>query len=117
MPQCFCHDFESLSFGSMSLSFLDYVSETGSFLLSSSPEPSHKCTLSTLQRKPAHIELVYCNLNSTEQYQVNSLRIYLLKTWILNFIPPGDLTTIIHEIFHPFLTISSINNIYFTSSS
>ncbi|MEQ2311754.1 hypothetical protein AMECASPLE_023915 [Ameca splendens] len=106
----------------MSLSFLDYVSEStledqaclrsedsypviylcldshqaGSFLSSSSPEPSHKRTLSTLQSKPLHIELDYCNLSSTEQHQVNSLRIYLLKTLILNLIPPGDLTIITH---------------------
>ncbi|MEQ2306631.1 hypothetical protein AMECASPLE_010170 [Ameca splendens] len=76
--------------------------QAGSFLSSSSPEPSHKRTLSTLQRKPPHIELVCGNLSSTEQHQVNSLRIYLLKTWILNLIPPGDLTTITHEIFRPF---------------
>ncbi|MEQ2294671.1 hypothetical protein AMECASPLE_006311 [Ameca splendens] len=74
----------------------------GSFLSSSSPEPSHKRTLSTLQRKPPHIELVYGSLSSTEQHQVNSLRIYLLKTWILNLIPPGDLTIITHEIFRTF---------------
>ncbi|MEQ2240643.1 hypothetical protein ILYODFUR_017144 [Ilyodon furcidens] len=66
------------------------------------PEPSHKRTLSTLQRKPPHIELVYGNLSSTEQHQVNSLRIYLLKTWILNLLPPGNLTIITHEIFRPF---------------
>ncbi|MED6245980.1 hypothetical protein ATANTOWER_011211 [Ataeniobius toweri] len=30
----------------------------------------------------------------TEQHQVNSLWIFLPKTWILNLIPPGDLTTI-----------------------
>ncbi|MEQ2243595.1 hypothetical protein ILYODFUR_008515 [Ilyodon furcidens] len=60
------------------------------------PQPNHKRNLSTLQRKPPHIELVYCNLSSTEQHQVNSLRIYLLKTWILNLIAPGDLTTITH---------------------
>ncbi|MEQ2306760.1 hypothetical protein AMECASPLE_011542 [Ameca splendens] len=88
--------------------------QAGSFLSSSSPEPSHKCTLSTLQRKPPHIKLVYGNLSSTEQHQVNSLWIYLLKTWILNLIPPGDLTIITHEIFRPFLIISSINNLYFT---
>ncbi|MEQ2291251.1 hypothetical protein AMECASPLE_011554 [Ameca splendens] len=62
--------------------------QAGSFLSSSSPEPSHKRTLSTLQRKPPHIELVYCNLSFTEQHQVNAPRIYLLKTWILNLIPP-----------------------------
>ncbi|MED6285819.1 hypothetical protein CHARACLAT_033084 [Characodon lateralis] len=73
--------------------------QAGSFLSSLSPKPSYKRTLSTLQRKPPHIELVYCNLSSTEQHQVNSLRIYLLKTWILNLIPPGDLTIITHEIF------------------
>ncbi|MED6291855.1 hypothetical protein CHARACLAT_027945 [Characodon lateralis] len=104
----------------MSLSFLDYIlkvtlddqvclhsqdsypviylrldsHQAGSFLSSSSPEPSHKRTLSTLQRKPPHIELVYGSLSATEQHQVNSLRIYLLKTWILNLIPPGDLTII-----------------------
>ncbi|MEQ2299499.1 hypothetical protein AMECASPLE_015755 [Ameca splendens] len=72
--------------------------QAGSFLSSSSPEPSHKRNLSTLQRKPPHIELVYCNLSSTEQYQVNSLQIYLLKTWILNLIPPGDLTTITQQM-------------------
>ncbi|MED6272215.1 hypothetical protein CHARACLAT_027867 [Characodon lateralis] len=68
--------------------------QVGRFLSSPSPEPSHKRTLSTLQRKPLHIELVYGNLSSTEQHQVNSLRIYLLKTWILNLIPPGNLTII-----------------------
>ncbi|MEQ2239520.1 hypothetical protein ILYODFUR_005317 [Ilyodon furcidens] len=68
--------------------------QSGSFLSCLSTEPSHKRTLSILQRKPPHIELVYCNLNSTEQHQVNSLRVYLLKTWILNPIPPGDLTII-----------------------
>ncbi|KAK5609708.1 hypothetical protein CRENBAI_026254 [Crenichthys baileyi] len=76
--------------------------QAGSFLSSSSPEPSHKRTLSTLQRKPLHIKLVYCNLSSTVQHQLNSLRIYLLKTWILNLIAPGNLTIITHEIFHPF---------------
>ncbi|MED6294900.1 hypothetical protein CHARACLAT_025816 [Characodon lateralis] len=76
--------------------------QAGSFLSSSSPEPSCKCTLSTLQRKPPHIEPVYCNLSSTEQHQVKSLRIYLLKTWILNLIPSGDLSIITHEIFCPF---------------
>ncbi|MEQ2290019.1 hypothetical protein AMECASPLE_039098, partial [Ameca splendens] len=62
--------------------------QAGSFQSSSSPEPHHKRALSTLQRKPPHIERVYCNLSSTEQHQVNSLRIYLVKTWILNLIPP-----------------------------
>ncbi|MED6288792.1 hypothetical protein CHARACLAT_029957 [Characodon lateralis] len=76
--------------------------QAGSFLSSSSPEPSHKRTLSTLQRKPPHIKLVYGNLSSTGQNQVKSLRIYLLKTWILNLIPPGDLTIMTHEIFRPF---------------
>ncbi|MEQ2223170.1 hypothetical protein ILYODFUR_034082 [Ilyodon furcidens] len=89
--------------------------QAGCFLSSWSPEPSHKHTLPTLQRKPPHIKLVYVNLSSTEQHQVTSQRIYLLKTWILNLISPGDLTIITHEIFCPFLT-SSIN-IYFTSSS
>ncbi|MEQ2257316.1 hypothetical protein ILYODFUR_033576, partial [Ilyodon furcidens] len=69
------------------------------------PEPSHKRTLSTLQRKPLHIELVYCNLSSKEQHQVNSLRIYLLKTWILNLIPPGDLT-IITQLLCPAMDLS-----------
>ncbi|KAK5615711.1 hypothetical protein CRENBAI_023014 [Crenichthys baileyi] len=71
--------------------------QAGSFLSSSSPEPSHKRTLSTLQ--PPHIELVPLFRAHIEQHQVNSLRISLLKTWILNLIPPGDLTTITHEIF------------------
>ncbi|MED6242627.1 hypothetical protein ATANTOWER_007504 [Ataeniobius toweri] len=54
--------------------------QAGSFLSSSSPEPSHKRTLSTLQRKPPHIELVSLFRAHTEQHQVNSLRIFLLKT-------------------------------------
>ncbi|MED6254075.1 hypothetical protein ATANTOWER_014825 [Ataeniobius toweri] len=70
----------------------------GSFLSSPSPEPSHKRTLSTLQRKPPHIELVSLFRAHTEQHQVNSLRIYLLKTWILSLIPPGNLTTITHSL-------------------
>ncbi|MEQ2292862.1 hypothetical protein AMECASPLE_027160 [Ameca splendens] len=53
--------------------------QAGSFLLSSSPEPSHKRTLSTLQCKPPHIELVPLSRAHTEQHQVNSLRISLLK--------------------------------------
>ncbi|MEQ2297875.1 hypothetical protein AMECASPLE_039192 [Ameca splendens] len=69
--------------------------QAGSILLSSSPEPSHKRTLSTLQRKPPHIKLVPLFRAHTEQHQVNSLQISLLKTWILNLIPPGDLTTIL----------------------
>ncbi|MEQ2307692.1 hypothetical protein AMECASPLE_020896 [Ameca splendens] len=81
--------------------------QAGSFLSSSSPEPSHKRTLSTLQRKPPHIELVYCNLSSTEQHQVNSLWIYLVKTWILNLIPPGDLTIITHRTLPNQQTISA----------
>ncbi|MEQ2280680.1 hypothetical protein AMECASPLE_022388 [Ameca splendens] len=64
--------------------------KAGSFLSSSSPEPSHKCTLSTLQRKPPHIKLVSLFRAHTEQHQVNSLRISLLKTWILSLIPPGE---------------------------
>ncbi|MEQ2238992.1 hypothetical protein ILYODFUR_039160 [Ilyodon furcidens] len=66
--------------------------QAGSFLSSLSPEPSHKRTLSTLQHKP--IELVSLFRALTEQHQVNSLRISLLKTWILSLIPPGNLTTI-----------------------
>ncbi|MED6292597.1 hypothetical protein CHARACLAT_002024 [Characodon lateralis] len=72
--------------------------QAGSFRSSPSPEPSHKRTLSTLQREPPHIELVSLFRAHTEQHQVNSLRIYLLKTWILNLIPPGDLTTITHSL-------------------
>ncbi|MEQ2287681.1 hypothetical protein AMECASPLE_015127 [Ameca splendens] len=68
--------------------------QAGSFLSSPSPEPSHKHTLSTLQRKPPHIELVSLFRAHTEQHQENSLRISLLKTWILSLIPPGNLTTI-----------------------
>ncbi|MED6258817.1 hypothetical protein ATANTOWER_012786 [Ataeniobius toweri] len=75
--------------------------QAGSFLSSPSPEPSHKRTLSTLQRKPPHIELVSLFRAHTEQHQVNSLLISLLKTWILS--PPGDLTTITHEIFVCFI--------------
>ncbi|MEQ2280683.1 hypothetical protein AMECASPLE_022411 [Ameca splendens] len=67
-------------------------------LLSTSPEPSHKRTLSTLQRKPPHIKLISLLQAHTEQHQVNSVRIFLPKTWILNLIAPGDLTTITHEI-------------------
>ncbi|MEQ2250869.1 hypothetical protein ILYODFUR_005291 [Ilyodon furcidens] len=52
--------------------------------------------------RPSSSPLWACNLSSTEQHQVNSLWIYLLKTWILNLIPPGDLTIITHEIFRPF---------------
>ncbi|KAK5623293.1 hypothetical protein CRENBAI_016433 [Crenichthys baileyi] len=51
----------------------------GSFLSSLSPEPSHKRTLSTLQRKPPHIELVPLFRAHAEQHQVNSLRISRLK--------------------------------------
>ncbi|MED6277619.1 hypothetical protein CHARACLAT_015359 [Characodon lateralis] len=85
MRECFAtSDFENLSSGSMSLSFWTSFLEdilddqaylrsqdsypaiclcldsyqAGSFLSSPSPEPSHKRTLSTLQRKPPHIELV-----------------------------------------------------------
>ncbi|MEQ2301407.1 hypothetical protein AMECASPLE_035504 [Ameca splendens] len=87
--------------------------QAGSFLLSSSPEPSHKRTLSTLQRKPPHIELVPLFRAHTEQHQVNSLRISLLKTWILNLIPPGDLTTITHEIFVRFVPDYIINKTVF----
>ncbi|MEQ2235403.1 hypothetical protein ILYODFUR_002027 [Ilyodon furcidens] len=68
--------------------------QAGSFLSSPSPEPSHKRTLPNLQRKPPHIKLVSLFRAHTEQHQVNSLRISLLKTWILNLIPPGHLTTI-----------------------
>ncbi|MEQ2246775.1 hypothetical protein ILYODFUR_002734 [Ilyodon furcidens] len=68
--------------------------QAGSFLFSSSPEPSHKRTLSTLQRKPLYIELIPFFRTHTEHHQVNSLQMSLLKTWILNLIPPGDLTTI-----------------------
>ncbi|MED6281390.1 hypothetical protein CHARACLAT_020950 [Characodon lateralis] len=57
-----------------------------------SPEPSHKRTLSTLQRKPPHIKLIPLLQAHNEEHQVNSLRIFL--PWILNLIPPGDLTTI-----------------------
>ncbi|MEQ2293539.1 hypothetical protein AMECASPLE_034603, partial [Ameca splendens] len=86
----------------------------GSFLSSSSPEPSHRRTLSTLQRKPPHIELVSLFRARTEQHQVNPLRISLVKTWILSVIPPGDLTTITHKVFVPeYIT----NKTYFTSSS
>ncbi|MEQ2221409.1 hypothetical protein ILYODFUR_015591 [Ilyodon furcidens] len=77
--------------------------QAGNVLSSLSPYPNHKRTLSTLQRKPPHIELVSLFRAHTEQHQVNSLRIYLLKTWILSFIPPGDLTTITHEIFVRFV--------------
>ncbi|MEQ2286180.1 hypothetical protein AMECASPLE_039628, partial [Ameca splendens] len=68
------------------------------FLLSTSPEPTHKRTLSTLQRKPPHIKLIPLLQAHTEQHQVNSPRLFLPKTWILNLIPPGNLTTITHEI-------------------
>ncbi|MEQ2226761.1 hypothetical protein ILYODFUR_030643 [Ilyodon furcidens] len=75
------------------------------FLLSMSPEPSHKRTLSTLQRKPPHIRLIPLLQAHTEQHQENSLRIFLPKTWILNLIPPGDLTTITHEILVSFVPV------------
>ncbi|MED6240037.1 hypothetical protein ATANTOWER_015135 [Ataeniobius toweri] len=77
--------------------------QAGSFLSSPSPEPSHKRTLSTLQHKPPHIKLVSLFRAHTEQHQVNSLQISLLKTWILSLIPPGYLTTITHEIFVRFV--------------
>ncbi|MEQ2233913.1 hypothetical protein ILYODFUR_026678, partial [Ilyodon furcidens] len=49
-----------------------------------------------------------------EQHQENSLRISLQKTWIVNLIPSGDLTTIIHEIFIlSFLIPSSIKQSLF----
>ncbi|MED6242478.1 hypothetical protein ATANTOWER_005257 [Ataeniobius toweri] len=63
-----------------------------------SPEPSHECTLSTLQRKPPRIKLIPLLQAHTEQHQLSSLWIFLPKTWIVNLIPPGDLTTITHEI-------------------
>ncbi|MED6295430.1 hypothetical protein CHARACLAT_031805 [Characodon lateralis] len=78
----------------LSSAFVLDLHQAGSFLSSSSLEPSHKRTLSTLQRKPPHIELVLLFRAHTEQHQVNHLPISLLKTWILNLIPPGDLTTI-----------------------
>ncbi|MED6285530.1 hypothetical protein CHARACLAT_030230 [Characodon lateralis] len=49
----------------------------------------------------------------TEQHQVNSLRISLLKTWILNLIPHGDPTTITHEIFVHFVPDFIINKAVF----
>ncbi|MEQ2306576.1 hypothetical protein AMECASPLE_009668, partial [Ameca splendens] len=73
MPECFAHS-------------------AGSFLLLSPPEPSRKRTLSTLQRKHLHTELIPVLLQAhTEQYLKN-----LLQTWILNASSPGDLTTPIY---------------------
>ncbi|MEQ2195610.1 hypothetical protein XENOCAPTIV_015627 [Xenoophorus captivus] len=125
MRECFStSDFDNLSFGSVSLSFwisflevilddqaflrsedsypiiclcLDLY-QAGSFLSSPSPEPSHKRTLSTLQHKRPHIKLVSLFRAHAEQLQVNSLRISLLKTWILSPIPPGYLTTITQRV-------------------
>ncbi|MEQ2257469.1 hypothetical protein ILYODFUR_035155 [Ilyodon furcidens] len=74
--------------------FLTSPAEVAAFLLSTSPEPSHKRTLSTLQRKPPHIKLIPLLQAYTEQHQVNSLWVFLPKTWILNLICPVDLTTI-----------------------
>ncbi|MED6294570.1 hypothetical protein CHARACLAT_022412 [Characodon lateralis] len=87
--------------------------QAGSFLLSLSPEPSHKRIWSTIQRKPPLIELVPLFRAHTEQHQVNSLRISLLKTWILNLIPTGNLTTITHEIFVRFVPDYIINKTVF----
>ncbi|MED6258942.1 hypothetical protein ATANTOWER_014639 [Ataeniobius toweri] len=62
----------------------------------------------------------HCTSNSfflfrahTEQRQENSLWISLQKTWILNLIPSGDLTTITHEIFILFVPDSIINKTVF----
>ncbi|MED6257078.1 hypothetical protein ATANTOWER_009258 [Ataeniobius toweri] len=64
----------------------------GSFLLPSPPGPSRKCTLSTLQCKHLHTELIAVLLRAhTEQHLKN-----LLQTWILNASSPGDLTTPIY---------------------
>ncbi|MED6234789.1 hypothetical protein ATANTOWER_001901 [Ataeniobius toweri] len=49
----------------------------------------------------------------TEQHQENSLRISLQKSWILNLIPPDDLTTITHEIFVLFVPDSIISKTVF----
>ncbi|MEQ2295456.1 hypothetical protein AMECASPLE_014528 [Ameca splendens] len=64
----------------------------GSFLLPSPLGPRHKCTLSTLQRKHLHTELIPVLLRAhTEQHLKN-----LLQTWILNASSPGNLTTPIY---------------------
>ncbi|MED6240930.1 hypothetical protein ATANTOWER_032696 [Ataeniobius toweri] len=97
----------------LSSAFVLDLHQAGSFLSSPSPEPSHKRTLSTLQRKPPHIELVSLFQTHTEQHQLNPLRISLLKTWILNLIPPGDLTVITHDIFVRFVPDYIINKTVF----
>ncbi|MED6242472.1 hypothetical protein ATANTOWER_005172 [Ataeniobius toweri] len=64
----------------------------GSFLLPSPPGSSRKRTLSTLQRKHLHTELILVLLQAhSEQHLKN-----LLQTWILSASSPGDLATPIY---------------------
>ncbi|MEQ2301106.1 hypothetical protein AMECASPLE_032601 [Ameca splendens] len=64
----------------------------GSFLLPSPPGPSRKRTLSTLQRKHLHNELIPVLLRAHNEQHLKNL----LQTWIPNASSPGDLTTPIY---------------------
>ncbi|MED6242861.1 hypothetical protein ATANTOWER_010909 [Ataeniobius toweri] len=75
--------------------------QAGSSLLPSSPGPSRKRTLSTLQCKHLH-RTHSCLLRAhTEEHLKNLLETQPRQTWFLNPSTPGDLTTPILLENHP----------------